>query len=220
MRFAAILSALVSCLSAAEVRFLAWDDSVAAREVALIDGGGGAQPVRDLHPLQRSPALPAPAGEGLKLRLLDRQDDSGRPVELAVRLSAGIQRPLVLLLPDPTAPGGLRGHALEDSDVSFRWGSFRVLNASGQALTIRLGGKRHALPAGWTPLDLHPEGGGALPVALVAAADAKRPLYAGAWKPDPDLRRLVIVVPGTDPRHGPLALKVIPEDRRALAETP
>jgi hypothetical protein len=206
--------------SALEVRFLAWDEKVAERDLAVLDGDD-AKPVKNLHPLQRTPALSAKPREGsIIVRSLDLKDAEGKPAELPVKIDEAIEHPLVLLLPDAKAPSGLRGFAINDSDSSFPWGTFRVLNATGKALGIGLGTERKALPAGWTPVDLKPAGDKPVPVFFVNPADTKKPLYTGVWKPDPDLRRLVIVVPGTDPRLGPLALKVIPEDRRALAVVP
>ena len=202
---------------AMEVRFLAWDEQVATRQIAVANGDDQ-KPVKNLHPLQRTEGVSAKPVEGsLVLRALDRKDAEGKPVDFTVKVAEPVTRPLVLLLPDEKAPSGLRGFAIDDSEASFPWGSFRVLNATGKALGIGLGAERKALAAGLQPVDLKPAGIKPLPVFVVDAAKPKEPLYSGIWKPDVNLRRLVIVVPGTEPRLGPLALKVIPEDRRALA---
>jgi hypothetical protein len=91
-----------------------------------------------------------------------------------------------------------------------------VLNATGKVLNMALGNERKQLPAGWQPVDLKPGGDKPVPVVLVSPEAPKAPLYSCVGKPEPDVRRLVIVVPGTDVRLGPIALKVIPEDRRTL----
>ena len=90
-------------------------------------------------------------------------------------------------------------------------------DAPGKTLAMGLGTQRAQLPAGWQPVVVKPVGDKAQPVWLAMPDNVKKPLYSGVWKPDPDIRRLVIVVPGTDSRLGPLALKVIPEDRKSLA---
>lgn len=214
-----ILAALVAtaAASAIEVRFLAWDEAIAARQVAVADGER-VTAIENLHPLQRTEAIGTTAADGMvTVRALDKKSADGKPVDLAVKLGPGMSKPLVLLLPDPKAPTGLRGFAIGDDSASFPWGSFRVLNATGKVLHMALGPERKTLPANWQPVDLKPGGDKPLPVAVISPATPKAPLYTGVWKPEPDIRRLVIVVPGTDIRLGPLALKVIPEDRRTLA---
>ncbi len=214
--FCALLVASGSAALALDVRFLAWDEDIAAREVAVADGEKVTE-IENLHPLQRTEAISTTPAEGVLLvRALDKKTPEGKPLDLQVKLG-GMSKPLVLLLPDAKAPTGLRGFAIEDDSSSFPWGSFRVLNATGKALAMGLGNQRAKLPAGWQPVVVKPSGEKAQPVWFAAMDNLKKPLYSGVWKPDADLRRLVIVVPGTDARLGPLALKVIPEDRKALA---
>jgi len=213
----AILIASSSDLLAVDVRFLAWDEAIAARQVAVADGEKATE-IKDLHPLQRTEAIRTTAAEGIvTVRALDKKSPEGKPLDVAVKISPSMAKPLILLLPDAKAPGGLRGFAIEDDSSSFPWGSFRILNATGKVLNMALGSERKQLPAGWQPVDMKPAGDKPVPVWVSTAESPKNPLYTSVWKPDADLRRLVIVVPGTDPRLGPLALKVIPEDRRTLA---
>jgi hypothetical protein len=54
-------------------------------------------------------------------------------------------------------------------------------------------------------------------IQMASRADLKSVLYSAVWEHDPDVRKLIIVVPGTDAQSGSLNLKIIPEDRRALA---
>ncbi len=214
----AIALLAASSLHALPFRFLAWDEDVAARKLAVVKGGDSAL-IEHLHPLQRTGAVDAAPGEGgqVVLRALDRKDDQGKEIDFPVKIGAGISRPLVLLLPDARAASGIRGFAIEDSDAAFPWGTFRILNATGKPLAIALGNERKTLPAGWVPVDLKPAGEKPVPVMVVSPAAPGQALYSSVWKPDANLRRLVIVVPGTDTRLGPLALKVIPEDRQDLA---
>jgi hypothetical protein len=52
---------------------------------------------------------------------------------------------------------------------------------------------------------------------LVARDDLKAILYSAVWEHDPDVRKLVFVVPGTDVRTGAVEFKIIPENRHAPA---
>lgn len=213
--FAALVATSASAL-AIDVRFLAWDDAIATRQVAVADGDKVTE-IKNLHPLQRTEPIGATPAEGvLMVRALDKKSAEGKPLDLAVKLG-GMSKPLVLLLPDAKAPTGLRGFVIEDDSSSFAWGSFRVLNATGKVLNMALGNERKQLPAGWQPVDMKPGGDKPVAVAVLSPEAPKAPLYSGVWKPEPDVRRLVIIVPGTDVRLGPLALKVIPEDRRNLS---
>jgi hypothetical protein len=214
-----VLVAVSSAAHALEVRFLAWDEPTATRQLAVA-GGQAEHAVKGLHPLQRTNAVGAALTEGnLTLRALDRKDAEGKAVDFTVKVGDAMTRPLVLLLPDAKAPSGLRGFAIEDDSTSFPWGTSRILNATGKPLEVVLGSIRKQLPPAWQPVDLRPGGDKALAVSLASTDAPRKPLYTGVWKPENDVRRLVFVIPGTDSRLGPLALKVIPEDRQSLAAT-
>ncbi len=204
---------------ALEVRFLAWDDPTATRQIAVA-GSQGENEIEGLHPLQRTASMGATlAGGNLTIRALDRKDDAGKPMDFKVEVGDTMTRPLVLILPDGKAASGLRGFAIEDDSASFPWGTFRMLNATGKPLDVVLGTIRKQLPPAWKPVDLRPGGEKALAVSVASPDSPRKPLYTGVWTPENDVRRLVFVVPGTDSRLGPIALKVIPEDRHALAAT-
>lgn len=223
-----LIVALLACLlptaaRALEFRFLAWDEKVAARPLAVLgsgDEGKGETTIKDLHPLKRSPAVDAKLKEAnLLLRVLDKKDAEGKPVDFSVQVAANLTRPLVLLLPDAKAASGLRGFVLEDDVANFPWGSFRFLNGTGKDLGVALGSMSKPLAAGWIPLDFLPGGDKPLPVEIAIKdknLPAPKPAYSAVWKADPNVRRLVFLIPGTEPRLGPLAIKIIPEDRKAL----
>ena len=215
--FCALFFASSPALLAVDVRFLAWDQDIAARQVAVADGEKQTE-IKDLHPLQRTEAIGTPAAEGIvTVRSLDKKSPEGKPLALQVKIGTSMSKPLILLLPDPKAPTGLRGFAIEDDSTSFPWGSFRVLNATGKTMYMGFGTQRKQLPAGWQPVDVKPAAIQPAPVWFAATNSPQNPLYSSVWTPDADIRRLVIVVPGTEARLGPLALKVIPEDRKSLA---
>ena len=53
--------------------------------------------------------------------------------------------------------------------------------------------------------------------ARVALAESiEKPLYSAVWEYDTGIRILCFIVPGTDPRLGPVNMKAIPEDKRTL----
>jgi hypothetical protein len=214
-----ILIVAAPVAEALEIRFLAWDDSTAARQVA-VTGASEEKFVKGLHPLQRTGPVGATLTEGnLILRALDRKDAGGKPMDFPVKVGDGMTQPLVLLLPDAKAPSGLRGYAIEDNSTSFPWGTFRILNATGKSLEVVLGTMQKKVPPSWQPVDLRPGGDKALAVSLASSDAPRKPLYTSVWKPEDSVRRLVFVLPGTDVRMGPIALKVIPEDRETLAAT-
>ncbi len=207
---------LIACTLAAKatpVRFLAWDDTIAARKLGVIAGGANVEPIAGLHPLQRTREIFFTPGErGLVLRALDKTAPDGKPVDFKIPKAASLNHPLVVLLPDLKSPAGVTGIVIEDGKDTFPWGTFRMINTTGKPLGMVFAKERKVLPPDWSPVDLK---GGELPVqvALFTADLPQRPSYTAVWTPDPNLRRLVLLAAGTDARLGPLAVKVIPEDR-------
>ena len=219
--FAAILLgmlALHGALLAVPIRFLAWDDSVAARKIGFQNIKGVSE-LQDLHPSKRSATLEGTAGESpLQLIALDRPGPEGKPATLEIKAPAGIQSPLVLILPDAKHLTGLRLFVIEDNSSNFGWGTVRFINATGKALLIRQDKTIKALPDTWTPVDVDPGGKARnMGMQLVARDDLKAILYSAVWEHDPDVRKLVFVVPGTDVRTGAVEFKIIPENRHAPA---
>lgn len=204
-------------LQAVPIRFLPWDDSVAARKIAFHNGKDVTE-IQDLHPDKRSKACEWTAAETPpELIALDRTGADGKPVTIPLALTAGIKSPLVLILPDPAKPGGLRGYVVEDSSGSFAWGSSRFINATGRELLVRQDKLVKKLPKSWQATDFAP-GGAARNVGIQIAApdDLNSVLYSAVWEYEPNIRKLVIVIPGADPKSGTVDLKIIPEDRRSL----
>lgn len=201
------------------MRFLPWDHVIAARKIAFQHGGESVE--LTLHPDQRSGPIKSTAGEKLlQLAALDRTGPDGKPASVAIRLPAGIQAPLVMILPDAKHPSGLRSFVIEDASANFAWGTMRFVNATGKALLVRHDKTIKELPDTWTPVDIAP-GGEARNAGVQVAArdDTKTILYSAVWKHDPNIRKLIFVVPGADVRTGVVAFKIVPEDRRALAAT-
>jgi hypothetical protein len=219
--FATVLLGLFvfqSSLLAVPIRFLPWDDSVAARKLGLL-GAKGVAEIKDLHPDKRTPLMDGTAGEApLQIVALDRTSPDGKPVTVEVKSIAGMQAPLVLILPDPKHPSGLRPFVIEDNATTFRWGSIRFLNATGKALLVRQDKLIKALPETWTPVDVDPGGiARNIGVQMAASDKLKDILYSAVWEHHPDVRKLVFIIPGANVSTGAVDLKVIPEDRRTIA---
>ncbi len=209
---------LVSPLHAIAIRFLPWDDSIAARKIGFSDGKDVAE-LQDLHPDKRSRPVIWPGGEiPPALVALDRTSPDGKPVSVALRFAPDIKSPLVLILPDPGAPSGLRSFVIEDSPGSFGWGTLRFINATGKELLIRKDNEIKALPQNWRAVDLNPGGSKRnIAIQMASKADLNTVLYSSVWEHDPNIRKLIIVIPGTEAGNPAVDLKIIMEDRRAAA---
>jgi hypothetical protein len=211
--------ALHTAATAVPLRFLAWDDAVASRRIGLQNAGGVAE-LRDLHPHKRSSPAEGTGTKESPLRLvaIDRPDPEGKPATLDIKLAPTIKSPLVLILPDSKHATGLRTFVIEDNSASFSWGCLRFINATGKDLLVRQDKTVKSLPDEWTPVDLKPGGDVRnMAVQIAAREDLNTILYSAVWEHNPDIRKLIFVIPGTDVRTGPVEFKIIPEDRRAIA---
>ncbi len=214
----AVLFAFQGILLAMPIRFLAWNDEIAARKIGF-QSGKGVSELEDLHPYARSKPFDGSVGETpLLLVASDRKSADGKPVTVEIKIASGVTSPLVIILPDPKHPSGLRTFAIEDSPGNFAWGSVRFINATGKHLLFRCDKTITDLPGSWNPVDIAPGGAARnMIVQAVAKDDLKDILYSGVWEHSPEIRNLVIVVPGADVRTGVVDFKTIPEDRRILA---
>lgn len=221
LRSAAILAAIfgsIAQLQAASVRFLAWDDAIAARKISFSDGTNTVE-LQDLHPHKRSRNVNWTSGEIPPVLVAsDRKSADGKPVTAPVKLTPDLKSPLVLILPDPAHASGLRCYVIEEEVGGFSWGTLRFINATGKELLVRQDKEIKTLPETWKAVDIKP--GGArrnIGIQMASRADLTAILYSSVWEFEPDVRKLVIVVPGTDARTGAVDLKIIPEDRRSVA---
>lgn len=220
-RFPTILLAIfatITSLQAIPLRFLPWDNDIAARKLGFL-GGVDIVEIRDLHPYKRSKTVNWTPGEvPPALVALDRTSADGKPVTAPIKLSPELKSPLVLILPDPKHPSGVRCFVIEDSSGTFGWGTFRFINATGRELLVRNDKETKSLPDTWKAVDINP-GGAARNMAIQMAArdNLTAILYSAVWEYEPEVRKLIIVVPGSDAQSGVVDLKIIPEDRRALA---
>lgn len=208
---------LQAALTAAPVRFLPWDDEIAARKIGF-DNGKQVSELKDLHPNKRSKSLDGGSSEvPAQLIALDRVSPDGKPVTTPIKIMPGVLSPLILILPDPKQTSGLRAFVIEDNSASFGWGTARFINATGKVLLVRQDKTTKMLPESWTPIDFDPGGAARnTSVQLVMRDNLKAILYSAIWEHDPNVRKLALVLPGSDARTGTVELKIIPEDRRTL----
>jgi hypothetical protein len=215
-----------------EVRFLAWDDTISARNLAVRQGET-VTPVDHLHALQRSRpvrvSLNTDAGQIPMLLDLDRlpghespSEPAGQIPRIPLSLPTAAQHALVLVLPDPSHPLGLKTLAFADDLDGFEWGSFRVINTTRRALILLTQDQKIEIPPDWAPTDFHLSEDRNLPV-IIAIEDPEKEftvIYSTIWMPNPQARRLVFIVPSEDPRLGVIALKIVTEYPRLPAESP
>ncbi|MES2439061.1 MAG: hypothetical protein V4584_08335 [Verrucomicrobiota bacterium] len=202
-----------------EVKFLAWDEQIATRKLGTVGGE-----ITGLHPLQRTPNYKVNVENGVfPVQAIDKKNDKGEPAVLSIKVPAGTIKPLVILLPKPDAPSGLASLVIEDDESSLKWGSIRAFNSTSGALAMAIGNDAKSLPAGWKPIDFQPDPEKTVSLQIGLPAELRKPLetrqllFSTVWTPDSETRSLAIIVPGTDVRLGPLAIKVITEDRRTVA---
>jgi len=206
--------------AAAAPRALAWDQEVAARKLALV-AGASVIAITDMHPSKRTGRLHVKGDGPLIIRALDKPPGpDGKPVELACAIPEAMKFPLLVIMPDPAHPTGIRLLIVDDNPLGFRWGSYRFLNATAKEIVVQMEKKALRIPGGWKPIDLD-LGGATRGVGVrVALAEAiEKPLYSAVWEYNTEVRTLCFIVPGTDPRLGPVAFKSIPESRRAVEPT-
>jgi hypothetical protein len=214
-----IATLLSSPLLAGPLRFLPWDEAIAARKLA-VGAGREAVDLTDLHPLKRSkPVQVAATAESPAVLIAkDKTSPDGKPVTVVIKIPAECQSPLVIIVPDPKDPTGVKPFVVEDNTARFPYGTFRHLNATGKELVTKLGEKTVVLPPKWDPVDVDP-GGQTRNIGVQTAIKAQpaKILYSTLMEYDPDIRRLMIILPGADERLGTLDYKIIPENRKAVA---
>ena len=211
-----LLLAFHGSLAAAPYRFLSWDESITARKLGVKRGEEIVE-LKDLHHLKRSGSVNVPGDAPAILIALDKKDPEGKPVGIEMKLPAGVNTPLVIILPDNTHPTGVRPFVIEDNVGRFRWGTIRMLNATGKPVMTKVDKKVAELPPAWSPVDIDP--GGDMRNMGIQAAYKDAPtkiLYSAVWEHNPDVRELVIVLRGTDKRMGEIEFKIIPENRKIV----
>lgn len=210
-----VLLGISQTLSAIPVRILAWDDEIASMRLALVDATRTVE-IEALHPSKRSSPYDLNTGSGeTSVEVVGKRTPEGKPCRVKVVIPGTAKHPLLLILPDAKAESGIRLHVLDEDESGFAWGSTRFINATGRKLLLSEDNRGFEIPATWAPVDVHPRGNSRnIEVKLFFREHPERPVYSAVWQYDELVRTLVFLVPGDNPRLGPIAMKTIPESQR------
>ena len=200
---------------AGAVRFLPLGEEVVDRKIGLQEGGK-LTTLEDLNTRKRSKSYSCTFGDTpLSLLALDRERPNGKAMGVEILLPKTMKSPLVLILADPDEPSGMRAIVVEDDEKAFPWGSLRFVNTTGKAYMLRYEKETTPVTEELTPVDISVTGEARnMGVQLYAEDEPQAILYSAVWEHDPNLRKLVIIMPGADPTQKRLKLEIIPQDQR------
>jgi len=119
--FIIALAGLISShpLLAIPFRVLAWDQEIAGRKLAVVQGKGPVT-IDGMHPSRRTAEYDATGGEkALVIQALDKPLIDGKPAASEILIPVALKRPLLLLMPDAKSATGLRLLLLEDDASGF-----------------------------------------------------------------------------------------------------
>lgn len=214
---AAVVAVVGFCdvMHAASVKFLPLSDELAERKIGLQDGKA-VTPLADLNVRKRSKAYTCKTGKKpLSLLALDRERPNGKPAGVEIVLPPEMKSPLVLILASATDPSGMRAIVIEDGSNDFQWGSLRFVNTTEKPLMIRYDKETKAIPEPLKPVDVIPGGEARnIGVQLFSETEPATILYSAVWEHDPNLRKLIFILPQADPAQKELKLEIIPQDKR------
>lgn len=217
--FAALALALAGFGNIAEaisVRFLPINEDAAARKIGLQDGKGLTE-LGDLNPKKRSKSYPCKPGElPPMLVALDRERPGGKPLSVDMVLPDGMESPLVLIFTDTEVPSGFRILVLDDAATSFPWGSLRFVNTAKKPLMIRCDKETTAIAESPAHINLQPGGEARnIGVQIFSEEAPDEVFYSAVWERNPNLRKLIFVVPAEDSENKGVTLEIIPQDQRS-----
>ncbi|RYD48559.1 MAG: hypothetical protein EOP85_03300 [Verrucomicrobiaceae bacterium] len=183
--------------------------------IAFVDGDGRTE-IEAMHPSKRTKVYQVSVGEeGAAVEVIGKKTADGKPCVEKMSIPENTKRPLLLVLPNEKAPSGIRLHVIEDDDKDFPWGSTRFVNATGRKLVFAAENKAVEIPPSWSPVMVDPGGADRnMEVRLFFREERQKSIYSAVWQYAADVRTLIFLVPGTDARLGPVAMKMIPEDKR------
>jgi hypothetical protein len=209
------IATLCTPLSALELRLVPLNQEVASRMISLRDRKEDLT-IKRLEAMRRSDRISCSVGEQpLQIITLDREDPSGKPETVPILLPEGLRSPLILLLPDPDHPTGLRPITIDESEEGFQWGGLLFYNITKTPYTIKIDTETKLLPEDVSPIIIHP-GGLARNIGVQIYQETKRDdiLFSGVWEHDPNFRKIIVLVPPKNEKHSNFDLVIIPQDRR------
>jgi hypothetical protein len=207
--------ALCQLTHAAEIRFLPLTEEISERKIGLQDDKA-LTPLLDLNAKKRSKAYNSKsAKKPLMLVALDRERPNGKPAGVEFTLAPGMKAPLVLIFADEEDPSGMRAVVIEDGSEGFPWGTLRFINTTGKPFMIRHDKDTKAIADGSDPLDINPGGEARnMGIQLFSEDQPDAILYSAVWEHDPNLRKLIFIIPSADPATKEVKLEIIPQDKR------
>lgn len=198
------------------IRFLPLNKELADRKIGL-QAGKSTTTLEDLNVSKRSKAYTAKFGKDpVSLVALDRERPNGKPVGVEIILPEDVKSPLVLILANADEPSGLRALVVEDDSSAFAWGSLRFINTTEKPYMVRCEKETQAIPEGLKPFDVV-LGGEArnIGIQLFSEDQPETILYSAVWEHDPNIRKLVFIMPAASPDQQELKVAIIPQDQRA-----
>lgn len=200
---------------AISLRFLPLNEEVAGRKIGIQDGERLIE-LKDLNPKKRSKAYTWTSSKPSALVALDRERPNGKPAGVEIPSATDIESPLVLILPDPDNASGIRAIVIDDSEKGFPWGTLRFVNTSNKPLMIRCEKETKPIAEAMGSIDITPGGEARnIGVQLSSETAPETALYSAVWEHEPNLRKLILIVPASDSNSKELTLEIIPQDKRA-----
>lgn len=215
---AVFLLLLAPASHAINLRVLPWDQEIASRRLAIKNAKEPVE-IQNMHPTQRTRAMQISLSEKTALLLLaiDKPDKDGNPSSSEIIIPKDMKQPLMLLLPDPKSATGIRPILIDDNNTAFPWASIRLINTTGKKIIVTYEKMAVTLPASWVPKTIKPGGPTRnFEIMLFTPDQLKRPIYSSMWEHRENFRTLAFVVASDNPRLGPISLKCIHEDSRAI----
>jgi hypothetical protein len=216
--FLALVQLMSSNLGAAPIKFLAWDEQVASRKLAVAYGNKSVE-IGYMHPSTRSQAVNVPSNsEGLRIEVRDRPPVEGVFVSVPLMIPEGIKNPLAILFPNKSSASGLGLFIIEDDLEALGWGQISLINATSNPLIFSYDDDRVGLKPGRTPVLVEPASeSGYMQVKISSVANPDKALYSAVWNYNDGVRKLVFIMPGKDRSRGAVDFKFILE-KRAVVE--
>jgi len=199
-------------MAATKVRFLAWDNETASKKFS-IKSGDNIEEISTLSAFVRTDYFNLKASaDTIQIFSHDSLDSAGMPIFFKVNLSPEIENPLVIIISDMGASPQIRTFVIDDSTKRFQWGTSRFLNTTNQPFILRYDDKSYLLNQPWSPLDIpHSSSNKNVEIQLYSNEQSPKLHYSTIWNYENRVRKLVLIIPGSQSRTGSTDLKVVPE---------
>lgn len=212
---AVVVMGFCNAVHATSLRFVALGDEVASRKFGIQDSKGTVE-LKDLSTTKRSKTYACKVGKTpIALVALDHKAPNGQPANVPLAVAADMKSPLVLIFANADDPSGIRALVVDDSDTGFPWGAIRFVNTTDKSLIVRSEKGNTPLPKSPAVADLVVPGEARnMSIQLFLESEPDNMLYSAVWEHDPNLRKLIFILPVEDPASKEVALAIIPQDKR------